>query len=66
VRQRAPRRSALRNDERINVGLPAEVHAALVAESQAENVTLTVIVRRAIEYYQTHAPRAVAPARRAS
>lgn len=56
--ERRLRRAALRTDERINVGLAPEVHAALVAEAAVENVPLSVVVRRAIDYYQEHAPRA--------
>jgi hypothetical protein len=60
------RRAALRNDERVTIGFPREVHAALLQEAQAENVTLSVVVRRAIAFYQAHAPRAIPPERRAS
>lgn len=54
VRRRAP----LRRDERINVGLPTEMHAALYAQAETQNVPVSVVVRWAIAFYQEHAPAA--------
>lgn len=60
MRTRAPSPARLRRDARINVELPAEVYAGLLAQAQAQNLTLSVVVRGALTYYQEHCPTAKA------
>lgn len=56
---RGPRRAPIRRDERISVELTRELHAGLLAQAEAQNVSISAVVRDAITHYQKTAPAAI-------